>query len=86
MHFYYYFEETRGAGTQSVTVNVTGLRFDPNSMKLNIYLKLIFLFLRSGVQAKRGVPPLITQCFQNSAEMDCLYTTSSAYPAVCGIH
>ena len=46
-------EATRGAGAQSVTVNVTGNGFDPQSWKLNIYLHLYFHFF--AVEAKRGV-------------------------------
>ena len=34
-------ETSRGAGAQSMTVNATGCGFNPHSIKLNIYLKLL---------------------------------------------
>ena len=36
--------------------------------EMKYLLKFIFPFLRSGVEAKRGVPPLNPQYLQNSAE------------------
>ena len=36
------YEASRGAGTQSVTVKLTGCGFDPHSRKRNIYLHLYF--------------------------------------------
>ena len=48
-------EASRGALTQSVTVKPTGCGFDPRLEEMKHLLKLIFPFLRSGVEAKRGV-------------------------------
>ena len=47
----------RGAEAQSVTVKSTDCGFDPHSRKFNIYLYLYFhlYFLRSGIEAMRGV-------------------------------
>ena len=44
-----------GAAARGVTAKPTGCGFDPHLRKLNIYFKFIFPFLRSGVEAKRGV-------------------------------
>ena len=41
---YYYYEASRGAGVQSVTVKPTGCEFDPHSRGWNIYLNLYFQF------------------------------------------
>ena len=53
------------------TVKSFGWEFDPHARRWNIYLlKLIFPCLRSGVEVKRWVLPLNTQCLQNSAESE----------------
>ena len=52
--YFFYFEASRGAVAQSVTVKPTGCGFDPHSRRWNIYLNL-FPFLRSDVKANRGV-------------------------------
>ena len=50
------FAASCGAEAQNVTAKLNGCGFDPHSRKLNVYLiKFYFHFLRSGVEAKRGV-------------------------------
>ena len=49
----YLTEASRGAGAQSVTAKLTGCGVDLEEMKY--ILKFIFLFRRSGVEAKHGV-------------------------------
>ena len=52
---FYFPEVSRGAAARSVTVKPSSCGFDPHSRRLNIYLKFIFPFLRSGVKVKRSV-------------------------------
>ena len=54
-----------------MTVKSTGCGFDPPLEDMKYLFIFIFPFVRSGVEAKRGVEfsqPLNTQCLQNSAE------------------
>ena len=64
-----YFEASRGAGAQSVTVKPTGCGFDPHSRRWNIYFNLYFHFIALvSNTAQCWVLPINTQCLQNSAE------------------
>ena len=64
-------EAGHGAQAQSVTVKSTSCGFDPHSRKWNIYLHLYFhFFALVWGKARRWVPPLSTQCLQNSAESE----------------
>ena len=49
---YVYYEASRGAGPQRLTVSVTGCGCESHSRLLKYLFKFIFPFFRSGVQAK----------------------------------
>ena len=60
---------SRGAGSQSVTVNSTGCGFDPHSKnEIFIYIYIIISSLWCRGKARRWVPPLNTQHLQNLAK------------------
>ena len=80
-------EASRGAGAQSVTEKLTGCGFEPRPEEMK-YL-FIFLLLRSGVEAKRGVD--FRHSTHNASRTQRKVGNRvcdpqlSAYAAVCGI-
>ena len=74
-------------GPQGCDCNDCGFNF--HSRKWNMYLHLYFhFFALVSRQSVASVPPLNTQCLQNSVkngESSVLSLMPSAYPSVCGI-